>query len=329
MLDNLVEEETYGNVFEDLSEALIILDDETRNLSKPRDLTFNEFRIGVDKTFSTENSLVGFEENGTISYMYVTLGEGSNPIDIIKNTNVYATRIIPTIPPAERNPKFSDPKGLLGDRLNDANNVQAYFLNWGISLDGVNYIPITWVLDMVESNSLPILPYTHYFFKANFWDVEDMVPVHLDFSGAYVDYDLDSALRSEGWYTTDFINGSIWTKAYFDWMPTWYVYSDIFDNFGKYIFGSDTDGVCVYKDEMIKYLYEEVDIKHDFYPFAGPHMFKCDNENWSGTLDKETTFSFSVYPVTPRGHVMHATYNGIFNEVTDYVDHAFVMFYNE
>lgn len=34
-------------------------------------------------------------------------------------------------------------------------------------------------------------------------------------------------------------------------------------------------------------------------------MFESDNENWFGTLDKETTFTFSCYPVSPRGHVVH------------------------
>ena len=62
--------------------------------------------------------------------MYVVLGEGNNPIDIIKNTNIYATRMVPTIPPLDDwNKKFKDPKGLLGDSLNNANNIQAYFMN--------------------------------------------------------------------------------------------------------------------------------------------------------------------------------------------------------
>ena len=180
---------------------------------------------------------------------------------------------------------------------------------------------------MIESNSLPILPYTHYFFKANFWDVKDMVPVHLDFNGAYVAPDFANTLRSEGWYTTDFINGSVWTKAYFDWMPTWYVYSDIFDNFGEYIFG-DTDDpnhvTNVYKDDYLKY-FSSI--------YCGPRWFETDNENYWGTLDKETTLSFSVYAVSPRGHVLHSRNNipspGNPTTMSDYVDNAYVMFYNE
>ena len=185
---------------------------------------------------------------------------------------------------------------------------------------------------MVESNSLPILPYTHYFFKANFWDVEDMVPVHLDFNGAYVHSDLANALRSEGWYTTDFVNGSVWTKAYFDWMPTWYVYSDIFDNFGEYIFGDpdeDIRNTKVFKDSLMLYVYEREAGSDLDAEFPGPHSFSCDNDNLYGTLDKETTFSFSKYPVSPRGHVLHSTYNGILNEVSDVVDNASVMIYDK
>ena len=65
--------------------------------------------------------------------------------------------------------------------------------------------------------------------------------------------------------------------------------------------------------------------------YPGPCWVESDNENYFGTLDKETTLSFSTYAVSPRGHVLHST-NNMFAPPTPYGDcvyDAYVMFYNE
>ena len=60
---------------------------------------------------------------------------------------------------------------------------------------------------------------------------------------------------------------------------------------------------------------------------------ETDNDNWAGSLDKETTISFSTYPVSPRGHVVHEGHGDnpleIVFDVADCVNKAYVMFYNE
>ena len=181
LLAGYEETPTTGNVFEDLSDALIISDWDPTN--KVGDLPeFNTFTIMLNQKVG---NYYGFPPDGSIVFLTVTLGDGDNIIDIVTNTSVNATRIVPIIP-AMPHHLLNDGNALLGSDLSVPENVQAYFSNWSISLDGTNYIPLTWVMDMFESSNLPILPYSHFFFKANFWDVEGLVPVHLDFNGAYV-----------------------------------------------------------------------------------------------------------------------------------------------
>lgn len=54
---------------------------------------------------------------------------------------------------------------------------------------------------------------------ANFWDVEGLVPVHLDFGNAYVWEEMRATLRADGWTSTDFISGSTWTKNFWEETP--------------------------------------------------------------------------------------------------------------
>lgn len=209
----------------------------------------------------------------------MTLGDG-DIMNMLKTTTINATRLVPIIPAVFNygpEPWQAD-NGLLGAENTANANGQAYFLNWSISLDGQNYLPLSMVDEMFELNgALKILPNTHYYLKANFYDAENMTLVHLDFSDAYVNgnggdflttedeikghHSLISLLRENYWYTTDFVKGSVWTKAYPNWLPTWYVISDIFETFGDAIFGNEDETkankdyldcpVGVYKDRIL------------------------------------------------------------------------------
>lgn len=116
------------------------------------------------------------------------------------------TRVTPIIPL----PKTPEKNGLLGAN-NTENNTVSYFTGWEVSINGLPYIDADWLVD--EDNGIQINPWSTYKFKAKFFDVENMSLVHLDFSDAYVDEDMTAALEKDGWYSTDWLCHSYWTKA--------------------------------------------------------------------------------------------------------------------
>ncbi len=65
--------------------------------------------------------------------------------------------------------------------------------------------------------------------------------------------------------------------------------------------------------------------------FPGAHWMESDNDSF-GAIGKETTITFSWYPVAPRGQVNHGTIADFSNNFRIYgysVSDADVMFYNE
>lgn len=130
-----------------------------------------------------------------------------------------------------------------------------------------------------------------------------------------------------------------------------FVYGDFFNKFGAWIFGGPSSekfhptSIEVPGEASWNFVYKDEIIRHDFFsenpyfeewefvPFPGPHWFETDNENWAGTIDKDTTMKFSVYPVSPRGHVVHQgqgdnVIEQILN-VADTVNKANVMMFDE
>lgn len=147
---------------------------------------------------------------------------------MINHGVVHAKRLVPVMPAMNYKP-FAE-KALLGSNLQADNaNTVARFLNWEVSFDGTNYMSVDWVLEALEQGYFTIMPGSHYYFRANFYDMEGMTLVHLDFSGANtfnhhgevaerlsnddVYVPLQSKLREDGWYTTDGLRGSVWTIA--------------------------------------------------------------------------------------------------------------------
>lgn len=81
------------------------------------------------------------------------------------------------------------------------------------------HMPINWwqkiydnpelIIYMFNHCPLPIYELTNVSAQAMFWDVEGIVPVHLDFSGAYVYDELADALYEDGWYTTNYSSHTV------------------------------------------------------------------------------------------------------------------------
>lgn len=282
MLAGYEETEVFGNVEEDLTNCLYIPQDIKQNSEgQVSPFQLNAIMFNSSSIFrNAENRWNDSWSDGSIYYITITLGDG-DIMNMLKTTTINATRLVPIIPAVfNYGPEhFNADNGLLGAENTSNANSAAYFLNWSISLDGQNYMPLSMLDEMFDLNgALRIFPNTHYYLKANFYDAENMTLVHLDFSDAYVgDFfpgnvmegendglhsaGLTSLLRQNHWYTTDFVKGSVWTKAYPNWMPTWYVISDIFETFGDAIFGNRDEAkansesvywpVGVYKDRIL------------------------------------------------------------------------------
>ena len=239
------------NVQEDLRAAVYIPEEYTKEIDTLRLINkFIYFTPEQDPEFG----------DGSIYMLYVTLGQG-DITQMIETSALNAVRITPNIPVL--NPE----RNLLGAENSANGDTQGYFLNWSVSIDGVNYIPLDMLLEALVTSDNPmlsIIPNCNFYFKANFWDVEGMTLVHLDFSDAMVSGSLNtegadfganfaSKLKADYWYTTDMVQGSYWTKAYPSWYPTWYVVSDIFEKFGSYIFGDKEKNIppLVVKDKIL------------------------------------------------------------------------------
>ena len=117
------EVETTGNVFEDLSDALIIPEDRNVYTDGVPGSGFNTFDILLE---NGKINFPSFPPDGSIIFTTITLGEGNSIEDIIYNTSVNATRVIPIIP-AQPPVHFSNDSGLLGSELSVPENAQAYF----------------------------------------------------------------------------------------------------------------------------------------------------------------------------------------------------------
>lgn len=164
--------------------------------------------------------------------MWITLGEG-DIFDMFNHGVIHAKRLVPVMPAINYKP-FAE-KALLGSNLQADNaSTVARFLNWEVSFDGTNYMPVDMILKSLEQGYFTIMPGSHYYFRANFYDMEGMTLLHLDFSDANTlsdsgekkrfsknaDYvSLENKLRADGWYTTDALRGSAWTIALPNWMP--------------------------------------------------------------------------------------------------------------
>lgn len=122
------------------------------------------------------------------------------------------------------------------------------------------------------------------------------------------------------------------------------VYSYIYEEYGPYILDNGNPSVndsnhppqcCVYKDS--KLVQSSIDPANDNERpiFAGPHWVETDNENWFGTIDKETTIKFCWYPVSPCGSINHMNIQDFIPsfdiESNDgfEVGYADVMYYNQ
>ena len=69
--------------------------------------------------------------------------------------------------------------------------------------------------------------------------------------------------------------------------------------------------------------------------YPGPHWFSTNVEDWTSTIAADTTLTFSVYPVSPVGFVLHNGYpkdGSIYSKLLETpipVENARVMYYNE
>ena len=179
--------------------------------------------LDYQKMPGLENAL-HVKADGSVIYIYVTLGEG-NLLEKITGAAVHVARIIPIIPQMRMfhtNQNAFQSNGAEADE-----NVQAFFTGWEVSFDGgKSFIPTEMLEEIMESHTIPLYNDSHYVFRANFFDVEGLVQVHLDFEQAITDQYLTAELRENNWWCTDVLNigtnhgGSYWTTVYPDWMPT-------------------------------------------------------------------------------------------------------------
>ncbi len=211
-----------------------------------------------------ENIITKFD--GSVLMLYVTLGEG-NLFEKILGTTIHANRIMPIIPAIHFTHMTQNAFQSNGVEADE--NVEAFFMGWDISFDGGRtFIPSRMIESITGSRNISLFTDSHHVLKANFWDVEGLVEVHLNFDGAQVHGPLADALRMNNWWCSDISaliggnipgviggppQGSEWTTVYPEWMPLWMVYADIFDNFGMYITGYDVEHSTsvpplVYKD---------------------------------------------------------------------------------
>ena len=197
---------------------------------------------------AAEDQKFYIEDDGTILYfaMFVDADQFGMPGD----PYAVVTRVTPIIPL----PKTPEKNGLLGAN-NEDNNTVSYFTGWEVSINGRPYVDASWLLD--EDKGIQINPWSTYKFKAKFFDAENMTLVHLDFSGAYVDEVMTAALEEDGWYSTDWLCHSYWTKAVPKWTPTYMFYDHIQEVISENLTttGLVGDYVHVYKDPKIAYNY--------------------------------------------------------------------------
>lgn len=223
------------------------------------------FVPGVDNTLKYINHIVPVSEltgigptvvnDGSIYFLYVTLGEG-NIVDVIANTTIHVGRIIPIMPALNLTPHMT--KMLQSDAALTAENSdtrQARFLNWEISLDnGRTFVPFNLVYSILDE-PLPIYSDSSIVFKANFFDLEGWTKVNIDFGTEVRENKIVKALEAEGWWSTSPAGyGRVWTNIYPSFLPAWVAYQDIFDTMQNLYEEEDR---YVYKDTKLKIIYDD------------------------------------------------------------------------
>lgn len=204
-----------------------------------------------------------FTNDGSIFLFNMYLGQGNSLMDVLKTANLTITRVIPMNQGELADPMFSNNSNdlLTSNKAQEKTeaNLQPFFMNWDIDLFGTGYSlpvqawqsfygPLDYTIEILGTvftfkflnyKPLKIPSLTNVRSTATFYDVEGLVPVHLNFSDAYVHDAMRAALRHYGWTCTDFTSASVWTKYYWKESSTWFVYQDIMQNFGPWIFGGE------------------------------------------------------------------------------------------